>query len=155
MKKSLMVGAILALAGSSLPVLAQPPGGGPGGRFQPPTFADLDENEDGKIVQEEFDTWMQERMDAMGRGPGGGAGGPPGGFGGPSGGPGGPPGGFGGPSGGPGGPPAGFGGPGGGPGGMFTSWDANGDGAVTEEEFNARPRFRGGYGAPGGGGPAQ
>lgn len=137
MKKSLMVGAILALAGSSLPALAQPPGGGPGGRFQPPTFADLDGNGDGKIVQEEFDTRMQKRMDAMGRGPGGGAGGRPAG-------PGGPPGGYGGPRGGP-----------GAPGGMFASWDTNGDGAVTEEEFNARPRFRGSYGGPGGGRPPQ
>ena len=51
MKNSLMVGAIQVLVGNSLPVLAQPSEGGPGGGFQPPTFTDLDENEDGKSVQ--------------------------------------------------------------------------------------------------------
>jgi hypothetical protein len=34
---------------------------------------------------------------------------------------------------------------------MFISWDANHDGAVTDEEFNARSRFRHGYRGTGGG----
>jgi hypothetical protein len=69
---------------------------------------------------EEFNTWTQERMSAMGHGPGG--------FGGT----------------------VRLDGPGR-PCGMFISWDANHDGAVTDEEFNARSRFRHGYRGTGGG----
>jgi len=41
---------------------------------------------------------------------------------------------------------------------IFSNWDANGDGEVTQAEFDARPqrgRGPGGPGGPGGGAPAQ
>jgi hypothetical protein len=99
----------------------------------PPTFdainmADEDGDKDDHLTQEEFVAWMQARMASFGGG------------GGPGGGPG-----AGGP--GPGGRGPGAGGPGsGGMAGMFGRWDTDGDGKVTREEFEGRPR-----GGPGGG----
>ncbi len=130
-KLTILISGATLLGGWQL-AQAQPPGGG--GGFTPPTFDALNtetEQSPDYLTQEEVMAFMRQRMAAFG---GGGPGGPGGGPG--AGGPG---------AGGPGG--------GGGPGGMFGRWDADGDGKVTRDEFDARPR-----GGPGGGpqgGPQQ
>jgi 23S rRNA pseudouridine2605 synthase len=100
-------------------------------------MADEDGIKDDHLTEAEVMAWMQARMAGGGAGRGPGGPGP-----GAGGGPGGP---------GPGARGPGAGGPGGGPAGMFSRWDADGDGMVTREEFEARPRGGPGAGGPGGG----
>lgn len=122
MKTIKLIGVAAALLAAQL-ASAQPPGGGPPGGMQPPQFKDFDANADGKIVQEEFSASMQRMMANMPQGQGGGNANAAGGA----------------------------------PGAMgmgmeqmFGRWDANSDGGVTQEEFDARPR---GMGMGGQGGP--
>ena len=131
MKTAIVITAVLAgVVSMNQSAVAQPPGGGGPGGFAPPVFADIDKDDDGKIMPEELATYFQSRAAGApgGAGPGGGAGGPPGG---------------------------GAGGPGGAfdPTAIFGRWDANSDGEVTEAEYDARPRGGQGGGAPGAGGP--
>jgi hypothetical protein len=137
-----------------------------------PTFDGLDKNHDGVLSKDEVKAWVDQLGDGngggqrrQGSGRGGFGGGRGGGFGGGSGGGFGGHGGFGGGSGG------GFGGPGGGGFGhgtrgggaaqgqsggarrggarpnvdsVFKSWDKDGNGTISHEEFDARPHFGGG-----------
>jgi hypothetical protein len=145
--RPLMLASALALLAPAGAALAQRPA--------PPTFESLDTNHDGVLSKDEVNAWFASRREAArrggeGRGPGGG------GFGG--GGPGGG-GGFGGHRG-------GFGnnGSGGEPQGasdggrrqrpspdqIFASWDKDGNGTISKDEFDSRPRFgrRGGRPPP-------
>jgi hypothetical protein len=134
-KKLTILGSAILLAGGWQLALAQPPGGGGGrGGFGGMTFDALNTDKDnhemmGKgddahevqiLSMEEVEAYFNQLF--AGRQ---GGGGPPGGGGGRAGG-----------------------------GdfiqGMFSRWDADGSGGVTEEEFNNRPRGRRGGGGPGG-----
>ena len=86
---------------------------------QPPTFEEIDKDKNGSLSKDEVAAFIEARR-AAGRA-GGGGGGPPPGAGG-------------------GGPPD--------PAQIFARWDTNGDGKVTKEEFEARPRGGGGGGGP-------
>ncbi len=125
MKTAVLAAMVAALVPASA-ALAQPPG--------PPSFDSIDTNHDGGLSQEEVAAMIAARGAGRGRPQGDRPDGPP-----PERGPGDPNARGGGP-GGPGGPPN--------PEGIFRSWDKDGNGSVSKEEFDARPRP-----GPRGGGP--
>jgi hypothetical protein len=94
-----------------------------GAQPQPPTFEEIDKDKNGSLSKDEVAAWFEARRAAGNRGAGGG--------------------------GATGGPPPGAGGAGPrDPAQIFARWDANADGKVTKEEFEARPRGGGGGGPP-------
>ncbi len=75
LKKAVVLTALISVLGAGHFAMAQPPGGGgPGGGFTPPTFADYDKDKNGKITKEEIAAYNAARAAAA---PGGGGGRPP------------------------------------------------------------------------------